>query len=350
MATEEHKRLADIVKGTHALLRAECHQYGAEIAWKRHLARNDVLQEYAASMQKLAVKCWADNNSDLRSGTYCRMEWIKAQCKEYFLNGGREKYNKRERDINAKMTLSSVGPSVEGRTRENNPSGTANGLRDSSERRISVLDVGSCYNPLSIDDAFDVTAIDLTPTVEEVYRCDFLNVAIGGEKILSRDTREIRQLPADFYDSVVFSLLLEYLPCPEQRYACCGNAYDVLKSGGILIVASPDSKHVGANAKLMRSWRYALSRMGFMRIKYEKLRHIHCLVFRKCVRKDVAIRWSKLQRFSEADRRYACETKIFIPQDFQATRSKEEREKLEYEETDLASAFSELPFDNETST
>lgn len=44
MATEEHKRLADIVKGTHALLRAECHQYGAEIAWERHLARNDVLQ------------------------------------------------------------------------------------------------------------------------------------------------------------------------------------------------------------------------------------------------------------------------------------------------------------------
>lgn len=44
MATEEHKRLADIVKGTHALLRAECHQYGAEIAWQRHLARNDVLQ------------------------------------------------------------------------------------------------------------------------------------------------------------------------------------------------------------------------------------------------------------------------------------------------------------------
>jgi len=44
MATEEHKRLADIIKETHASLRAECHQYGAEIAWKRHLARNDILQ------------------------------------------------------------------------------------------------------------------------------------------------------------------------------------------------------------------------------------------------------------------------------------------------------------------
>lgn len=44
MATEEHKRLAGIVKGTHALLRAEYHQYGAAVAWERHLARNDMLQ------------------------------------------------------------------------------------------------------------------------------------------------------------------------------------------------------------------------------------------------------------------------------------------------------------------
>lgn len=44
MATEEHKRLSDIVKKTHALLRAECQQYGAETAWQRHVSRNDVLQ------------------------------------------------------------------------------------------------------------------------------------------------------------------------------------------------------------------------------------------------------------------------------------------------------------------
>lgn len=299
-------------------------------------------------MQKLAVKCWSDNNS--RNGTYCRMEWIKAQCKEYFLNGGREKYDKRERDISAKMIFSLTRSSVESQTCKNNPSCMENGLQDLPERRISILDVGSCYNPLSIDDAFDVTAIDLFPTIEGVYQCDFLNVTVGKEKILLQDKQEIRQLPMDFFDSVVFSLLLEYLPCPEQRYVCCRNAYDVLKSGGILIIVSPDSKHVGANAKLMKSWRYALSRMGFMRIKYEKLRHIHCLVFRKCVCKDVAIRWSKLQRFSEDDRRYVSEIKIFIPQDFQTARFKEKREKLEYEETDLASAFSELPFDNETPT
>lgn len=299
-------------------------------------------------MQKLATKCWADNNSELRNGTYCRIEWIKSQCKEYFLNGGRKKYDKREHDINAKMILLSVKSSDEDQMCENNWSYVENGLQNFYEQRISVLDVGSCYNPLSVDSAFDVTAIDLIPTVEGVYRCDFLNVTVGKEKILSQDTREIHQLPANFFDSVVFSLLLEYLPCPKQRYICCRNAYDVLKSGGILIIVSPDSKHVGANAKLMKSWRYALSGMGFMRIKYEKLRHIHCLVFRKCVCKDVAIRWSKLQHFSEDDKRYVSETKIFIPQDFQTISSKEEQKELdEYEEIDLAGTFAELPFNNE---
>ncbi|KAL6256273.1 hypothetical protein P5V15_012389 [Pogonomyrmex californicus] len=347
MATEEHKRLADVVKGTHALLRAEYHQYGAKVAWERHLARNDVLQEYAASMQKLAVKCWANNNSK-RDGTYCRVEWIKTQCKEYFLSGGKEKYDKREQDIN-KISPLPENSRVENQTCENDRIDMENESLNFYEQRLSILDVGSCYNPLSTDNAFDVTAIDLTPAAG-IFKCDFLNVAIGKEKVLSWDTQEIHQLPANFFDSVVFSLLLEYLPCPKQRYVCCRNAYDVLKSGGILIIVSPDSKHVGANARLMKSWRYTLSKMGFMRIKYEKLRHIHCLVFRKCVWKDVAIRWSKLQNFSETDRKYMSETEIFIPQDFQTICFKEKQEKLDkYDEIHLATAFSELPFNNEMS-
>lgn len=297
-------------------------------------------QEYAISMQKLATTYWADNN--LKNGTYCRMEWIKTQCKEYFLHGGKEKYDKREQDINAKMALkkSDVG----NRTSESDL--VEDHLVNFHERRISVLDVGSCYNPLNVDDAFDITAIDLIPATGGVFRCDFLNVAIGREKILSPDTREIHQLPTKSFHAVVFSLLLEYLPCPKQRYICCRNAYDVLKIGGLLIIVSPDSKHVGANARLMKSWRYALSRLGFMRIKYEKLRHIHCLAFRKCACKDVATRWCELQHFSEDDRRYMSETEIFIPQDFQAICPEERREKLdEYDKSDLASIFSELPFD-----
>lgn len=304
------------------------------------------LQEYAESMQKLATKCWTENNS--KNGTYCRMKWIKTQCKEYFLNGGKEKFYNREQDIMRKMTIekSSTGEDQ----KFENQILTENKSQNFYKQRIAILDVGSCYNPLSVDDTFNVTAIDLIPAVEGVFQCDFLNVGIGKENIFSPDMRKIYQLQADTFDAVIFSLLLEYLPCPKQRYVCCRNAYDVLKSSGILIIVSPDSNHIGANAKLMKSWRYTLSKLGFMRIKYEKLRHIHCLVFRKCVCKDVGMRWANLQQFSEDDKRYISEKEIFIPQDFRTISfNKEKQEKVNYVETDVATIFSELPFDNETS-
>ncbi|EZA60229.1 hypothetical protein DMN91_011214 [Ooceraea biroi] len=345
MATEEHKRLSDVVKETHLSLRAECRRYGAQTAWERHMARNDVLQKYAASMQKLATECWADNNLNSRNGTYCRMEWIKTQCKDYFLNGGKEKYDEREQDISTKIILEKT--SDEDRKTQQEPTHVNDRLQKFHERKISILDVGSCYNPLSVDDAFDVTAIDLTPAAG-VLRCDFLNVAIGRETVLSPDSREIHQLSASSFDAVVFSLLLGYMPCPRQRYTCCRNAYDVLKSGGALIIVSPDSKHVGANAKLMKSWRYTLSKLGFMRIRYEKLRHIHCLAFRKCRCKAVATRWADLQCFSEDEEKYMSETEMFIPQDFQDICPQGRQEDLDkYDETELVDVFSELPFDDE---
>jgi len=305
-------------------------------------------QKYAAAMRKLATECWADNNLNSENGTYCRMEWIKTQCKEYFLNGGKEKYDKREQDISIKMILEKFQNRDENLgTDQKLTHINDDNLRNLHKQKISVLDVGSCYNPLSVNDAFDVTAIDLMPATG-VFRCDFLNVKIGEENIFSSDAHEIHQLSAASFDAVVFSLLLEYLPCPKQRYICCWNAYDVLRSGGILIIVSPDSKHVGANAKLMKSWRYTLSKLGFMRIKYEKLRHIHCLAFRKCDSKEVAMRWADLQRFSEDDRKYISEKKIFIPQDFQTACLAERQEELQrYDETDLIDTFFELPFGNE---
>lgn len=305
-------------------------------------------------MRELATKYWAENNLNPTNGTYCRIEWIKTQCKKYFLNGGKEKYDKREQDISIKMTPGeSSGENVQISNDKHNYTEhtTENRLQSTCERTISLLDVGSCYNPLGKENIFDVTAIDLTPATNAVLRCDFLNVKIGVKEILSQDKCELRQLAVNSFDAVVFSLLLEYLPCPRQRYVCCKNAYDVLKSGGLLIIVSPDSKHVGANAKLMKSWRYTLSKLGFMRITYEKLRHLHCLVFRKCEYKDVAMRWADLQCFSEDDEKYISDRKIFIPQDFQNIRPEEKAENNEskYDESDLMSTFSELPFDNETS-
>jgi hypothetical protein len=48
-------------------------------------------------------------------------------------------------------------------------------------------------------------------------------------------------LPEGHYHAVVFSLLLEYLPTPEQRLLCVEKARDVLADNGVLFVITPRS-------------------------------------------------------------------------------------------------------------
>lgn len=161
---------------------------------------------------------------------------------------------------------------------------------------------------------FDVTAVDLAPSCPTVLKCDFLNVKM--EETMTLENTNLKALPSNYFDAVVFSLFLEYLPCPKQRHECCLKAYKALRQGGILLIITPDSKHVHANAKFMKSWRLALSKLGMMRVSYEKLPHLHCLVYRKCIHPEVARRWAALQTIT-SDELFTQEGKIFIPQDFQ---------------------------------
>ncbi|OAD58428.1 hypothetical protein WN48_10927, partial [Eufriesea mexicana] len=351
MVSKEHKCLADIIKNTHATLRREAQNYGPEIAWTRHISRKDNLQKYASSMQTLATIYWMENNLNTRNSTYCRLEWIKLQCEEYFLNGGRQKYDLREEDIKLKINTSIVGTKVATNCNVNTEQKKNHTLKcllnnvQKSIEKISLLDVGSCYNPFETVNIFEVTAIDLNGIPDKVLCCDFLNVQIGQETIFSNDKQEVLQLSENCFQVVVFSLFLEYLPCPKQRYLSCRKAYNLLQSGGILFIISPDSKHVNANAKLMKSWRYVLSKLGFMRIKYEKLRHVHCMIFRKCKFKEVASRWVNLQKLPQNDPLYLHETSIYIPQDFRNESNEiKKREEKAYDTNEIMSMFNELPF------
>uniref|UniRef100_A0A1B0BH46 C2H2-type domain-containing protein n=1 Tax=Glossina palpalis gambiensis TaxID=67801 RepID=A0A1B0BH46_9MUSC len=58
---------------------------------------------------------------------------------------------------------------------------------------------------------------------------------------------------------------------------------------GILIIITPNSDHVGRNAT-----RYTLNCLGFMRIRFEKLPHITCLVFRKAIDPRISERCLKI--------------------------------------------------------
>ncbi|KAF2366749.1 Methyltransferase type 11 [Trinorchestia longiramus] len=142
--------------------------------------------------------------------------------------------------------------------------------------RVRVLDVGSCYNPLGRYPHLLVTPIDLMPATQDVYKCDFLDVKVVDASegcdlppVEGQDAgvdRQIERLPRNYYDVVVFSLVLDYIPCPEARLRCCRKAHQLLRPGGLLLMITPMG--VGAlNGWLFKWIQLHLTRLGFHRLK-----------------------------------------------------------------------------------
>lgn len=289
MASKEQIELSNFIKNVHTNLRDISKKNGFEAAWQEHCQNEEVLQKYATVMKKLATEYWdANSKKDIR--VISRINWVYERVNSYFFE---ELLKQRNRELEVLLTI-------------NNTIRTLTTLQNCDV--LNVLDVGSCYNPFKIFKNFNVTPIDIAPSCEDVFKCDFINVSLGNNNIINENV--ILCLKRQFYNVVIFSLLLEYIPSPEKRLQCCVKAYDLLDSEGILIVITPDSKHVGANAKYMKSWRYALSLIGFSRFKYEKLPYLHCMVFRKSINVEFSKRWAKMHENDGYDEH------IFIPQDF----------------------------------
>ncbi|KAM7345330.1 S-adenosylmethionine sensor upstream of TORC1 [Cochliomyia hominivorax] len=295
MATEEHIRLANIIKSCHDSLRLLTQKHGATKAWQEHVKDTERLKEYAAAMHQLA-NIWEENTEKQDLMAQSRIKWTMEYCMSYFFSE-RIYLEKRLRE---QRLLESW---------ENYDCSKCQYLVDIPDK-IKILDVGSCFNPFGKSSYFEVTAIDLYPATQEVLKGDFLKIKVENLKdIKMSEEGEVLALPKQYYECVVFSLLLEYIPSSELRLECCRKAYDLLRFEGILIIITPDSQHVGKNAALMKNWRYTLGTMGFTRIRFEKLPHITCMVFRKASDARVATRWSELHK--EANMRVA----IDIPQD-----------------------------------
>lgn len=108
-----------------------------------------------------------------------------------------------------------------------------------TQRKIRLLDVGSCYNPFIKSpnaDSFDVTALDLQPVNSTVFQCDFLKLEVGssfrtqtidGEIVTASSSNSsdeavqsftrLLELPAEGFDAITMSLVLSYLPTPQHR-------------------------------------------------------------------------------------------------------------------------------------
>lgn len=75
------------------------------------------------------------------------------------------------------------------------------------DSKISVLDVGSCYNPFKEFEELDVLPVDLCPALESVYQCDFLTVPVGAKTFLE--------------DQSVLSLASRSFHCVGNSIALC---------------------------------------------------------------------------------------------------------------------------------
>lgn len=274
-------------------------------------------------MHQLATKFWDKNNKD--NIDLCRIQWVVHQVTEYFNNGGLDKAQEKE-------CLTSVRYFGKDTTRKIKK-------LHSENQKLNLLDVGSCYNPFKKFSIFNVIAVDLVPATTDVLQCDFLAVEVVIEEINNKPTSCCKQLSEASFDIVVFSLLLEYLPSSEQRYLCCQKAHKLLKTDGLLCILTPDSKHATANSKLMKNWRYCLASLGFSRITYQKLKHIHCMVYRKCQNPNITKHWLSLQ-CSDVPQQM-----MSIPQDFREYLDGEEKyseERSEVENEELINNFNVL--------
>uniref|UniRef100_A0AAG5CWW8 S-adenosylmethionine sensor upstream of mTORC1 n=1 Tax=Anopheles atroparvus TaxID=41427 RepID=A0AAG5CWW8_ANOAO len=332
MDDPEGLELSGLIKSVHQRLRDSAKSSDPEVVWKQHVRDGELLKNYADAMHKLATRYWDRTMEVSCKRSNSRIEWVVESCRNYFHGATPLLYLFREKEDKVKKAIDA------NHHHEYQPYPVG---------QIKLLDVGSCYDPFVAFPDFDVTAIDIAPAQASVWYCDFLEVEVRriAEPLKSVEQRVIEVFPGEHYDAIVFSLLLEYLPTPDQRIRCCRKAYDLLKPEGILLIITPDSRHQGANAKLMKNWRYTLALIGFSRIKIEKLEHVTCMVFRRSIFPEVGIRWCEIHREAY------MQPVLNIPQDFNETTpaSNNDGGKIDFVRTDeddgeIRNAFAGLPF------
>lgn len=278
MASEEHRKLAMTIKNTHWELRNLSSVIGVEEAWKQHMADENTRKIYAQTMRHLAENHWKDNST-----ADDRIQWTITFCDNYFQYDELERWKLKDLKIIEKLKEEGC----------NNEVRTGDDL--ASIEQLEALDVGSSGNFFKCP-RFNMIPIDISPSHESVFICDFLSVPIE-DRLQCGDTT-IKTLPSNYFHVVIFSLLLEYLPSSTQRIRCCEKAFQVLRTHGILVIITPDSNHELKNSKQIKNWRWTLAKIGFQRIKVEKLRNLTCMAFRKTTAIEIPRRWANSYRES----------------------------------------------------
>lgn len=185
-----------------------------------------------------------------------------------------------------------------------------------------------------------------------MYEGDILHLEVMNPLQLAADTLNtylctlkspVERLPGECFHVIVLSLLLEYFPSPYQRWHCCQKAHQLLMVNGLLLVITPDSHQQHRNAPMMKSWKRAIESIGFIRWRYVKLQHLHCMAFRKVIKKT--------RPPLMLTQGYTYPDMLYIPQDFNDIPEVDKADmyffgslpRSEEEECYLRESFMELP-------
>jgi len=140
----------------------------------------------------------------------------------------------------------------------------------------------------SLKDIFQsIICVDLAPANAEVFKCDFLSVAIGAETIILNDAtffdggKRVKEFEKSSLKCVVFCYLLSYIPDPALRLQACIKGLKLLSVGGVLLLLTPDSSSQQKHYLFIRNIITGFAAIGAKKIRYRKEKHYHALVFMK---------------------------------------------------------------------
>ena len=306
---EEHR---EIIKSHHANLRKRMRdgESAAEV-WQANLDNNEPLLKYATAMQALgdSWKAKAGTTAAQPQNPQAeRIHWILETIRNYFTTAPASQPTPTEEppakrlktDTTMLVPSGLIRPYLKTQKREHFE--THGHMMDTdaeqqliaslsaqhdleSGRKVEVLDVGSCYNPIGEhqNGNVNITAVDLQPAPgSDVLQCDFSSVPFEtSERLWQGANGVVKSLRIGGFDAVVFCFLLSYMPCPRIRFACVANAFTALRPNGVLVIVVPRTIGKRNDLSWIKQWTAVLASLCFERVAQEIKAKIVCLAFRK---------------------------------------------------------------------
>jgi len=182
-------------------------------------------------------------------------------------------------------------------------SSSGDGNDDKNGETFRLLDVGSCWDfyreyerKSTHFGSCKVVAFDLAPEdgAENVLEGDFLNVQFfdriedenGAETLLktssSSSSKRLEGLKLSSFNIVVLSLVLTYVPTPENRFQMIINARKCLKGDGdgLLMIIEPHGFDKSKENLVAKTWQKTIESVGFKALVNSKTRDgLHILIF-----------------------------------------------------------------------